>query len=40
MKATLNRDSIKQKEIVKATIFLTIGVIYLLWNLTQTLSSI
>lgn len=30
MKVTMHRDSIKQKEIVKATIFLVIGVIYLL----------
>jgi len=30
MKVTIDSDSIKQKEIVKATIFIAIGVIYLL----------
>jgi len=30
MKATIHRDSIKQKEIVKATIFLAVGLAYLL----------
>lgn len=30
MKATLNQNSIKQKEIVKATIFLTVGMLIVL----------
>lgn len=30
MKVTIHKDSIKQKEIVKATIFLTIGMLVLL----------
>ncbi len=29
MKVTLHSESIKQKEIVKTTIFLTVGVLYL-----------
>lgn len=37
MKVTINKNSIEQKEIVKATIFLMIGAIYALWNLSQTL---
>lgn len=30
MKVTMHRDSIKQKETVKATIFLAAGLVYLL----------
>jgi len=34
MKVTMHSESIKQKEIIKTTIFLTIGVIYLLFKIT------
>jgi len=33
MKVTIDKESIKQKEIVKTTIFLTVGVIYLIVKL-------
>lgn len=40
MKVTINKDSIEQKEIVKATIFLMVGVIYVLWNVGQALINL
>ncbi|MDB4292364.1 hypothetical protein N9954_03095 [Maribacter sp.] len=33
MKVTIHAKSIEQKEIVKTTIFLTVGVIYLLFKI-------
>jgi hypothetical protein len=40
MKLATHLDSIKQKEIVKTVIFLTVGVIYILWNAIQALIAI
>ena len=40
MKVTIHKDSIKQKEIVKASIFFTIGMIYILWNVGQELFNL
>lgn len=40
MKLTTYQESIKQKEIVKAVIFLAVGVMYLLWNIGQALISL
>lgn len=40
MKLATYQDRNKQKEIIKAVIFLTVGVMYLLWNIGQALISL
>jgi DMSO reductase anchor subunit len=40
MKVSIHKDSIKQKEIVKASIFFAVGIIYILWNLGQALLNL
>ena len=37
MKFRAYQDSVKQKEIIKAVIFLTIGGVYIGWNLGKAL---